>query len=58
MHRFGQGGENIQAAALNPVNAFKNMPGFGSGDTAIAAGAWAVEIMTGELSRNVSMVSG
>ena len=23
---FGQGGENIQAAALNPVNAFKNLP--------------------------------
>jgi amino acid transporter len=41
---FGQGGENIQAAALNPVNAFKNMPGFGSGDTAIAAGAWAVGV--------------
>jgi amino acid transporter len=41
---FGQGGENIQAAALNPVNAFKNMPGFGSGDNAIAAGAWAVGV--------------
>ena len=23
---FGQGGENIQAAALNPINAFKNLP--------------------------------
>ena len=41
---FGQGGENIQTAAINPVNAFKNMPGFGSGDTAIAAGAWAVGV--------------
>ena len=41
---FAQGGENIQAAALNPVNAFKNMPGFGSGDNAIAAGAWAVGV--------------
>src|SRR5690242_6581050 len=41
---FGQGGENIQAAALNPVNAFKNMPGFGSGDNALAAGAWAVGV--------------
>ena len=41
---FGQGGENIQTAALNPVNAFKNMPGFGSGGDAIAAGAWAVGV--------------
>jgi len=41
---FAQGGENIQAAALNPVNAFKNMPGFGSGDNALAAGAWAVGV--------------
>ncbi len=41
---FGHGGENVQAAALNPVNAFKNMPGFGSGDNAIAAGAWAVGV--------------
>jgi amino acid transporter len=41
---FAQGGENIQAAALNPVNAFKDMPGFGSGDSAIAAGAWAVGV--------------
>src|SRR5690349_8199247 len=41
---FGQGGENIQAAALNPVNAFKNMPGFGSGNNALAAGAWAVGV--------------
>jgi amino acid transporter len=41
---FAQGGENIQAAALNPVNAFKNMPGFGSGNNALAAGAWAVGV--------------
>ncbi|MGH3139994.1 MAG: APC family permease, partial [Gaiellales bacterium] len=40
---FGHGGENVQAAALNPVNAFKNMPGFG-GDNPIAAGAWAVGV--------------
>src|SRR5436190_24212310 len=24
---FGQGGENIQAAAINPINAFKDLPG-------------------------------
>jgi amino acid transporter len=41
---FGQGGENIQAGALNPINAFKDMHGFGSGDAAIASGAWAVGV--------------
>jgi amino acid transporter len=39
---FGQGGENVQAGALNPINAFKDMPGFGGGE--IAAGAWAVGV--------------
>jgi amino acid transporter len=38
---FGHGGENIQAAAINPVNAFKDLPGHGS---TIAAGAWAVGV--------------
>ena len=28
---FGQGGNNIQAAAINPLNAFKNLPASGSG---------------------------
>ncbi len=41
---FGQGGENIQAAALNPVNAFKNLPAGSLGGTDIAAGAWAVGV--------------
>jgi amino acid transporter len=41
---FGQGGENIQAGALNPINAFKDLQGFGSGDAAIASGAWAVGV--------------
>ena len=41
---FGQGGENVQMAALNPVNAFKNLPGGSLGGTDIAAGAWAVGV--------------
>ncbi len=41
---FGQGGENIQMAALNPVNAFKNLPAGSLGGTDIAAGAWAVGV--------------
>jgi amino acid transporter len=41
---FGHGGQNIQAGALNPVNAFKNLPGSGTGSTAIAAGAWSVGV--------------
>ena len=41
---FGHGGENIQAGALNPVNAFKDMPGFGGGGNSLAAGAWAVGV--------------
>ena len=35
---FGQGGENIQAAALNPINAFKNLPSGSLDGTDIAAG--------------------
>jgi amino acid transporter len=41
---FAQGGENIQAAAINPINAFKNLPASGSGDHAVVAGAWAVGV--------------
>jgi len=41
---FAQGGHNIQAAAINPINAFKNLPASGSGDSAVAAGAWAVGV--------------
>jgi amino acid transporter len=41
---FGQGGENIQMAALNPVNAFKNLPAGSLNGTDIAAGAWAVGV--------------
>jgi amino acid transporter len=36
---FGKGGENIQLAALNPVEAFTGLEASGSGDAAIAAGA-------------------
>jgi amino acid transporter len=35
---FGQGGENIQMAALNPVEAFTNYPGTAE----LAAGAWSI----------------
>jgi amino acid transporter len=41
---FGHGGNNIQAAAINPLNAFKALPGGHSGGTTIAAGAWAVGV--------------
>ena len=41
---FAQGGHNIQAAAINPINAFKNLPASGSGASAVAAGAWAVGV--------------
>src|SRR6185437_6975253 len=41
---FAQGGHNIQAAAINPINAFKNLPASGSGNSAVAAGAWAVGV--------------
>jgi amino acid transporter len=41
---FIQGGKNIQAAAINPINAFKNLPASGGGASAVAAGAWAVGV--------------
>src|SRR6476619_7261978 len=41
---FAQGGHNVQAAAINPINAFKNLPASGSGAGAVAAGAWAVGV--------------
>jgi amino acid transporter len=41
---FGHGGENIQAGAINPINAFKSLPGGSLGGTDIAAGAWAVGV--------------
>ncbi len=41
---FIQGGENIQAGAINPLNAFSNLPASGSGGSAVAAGAWAVGV--------------
>jgi amino acid transporter len=41
---FGQGGENIQAAAINPINAFKDLPAGSFNGTDIAAGAWAVGV--------------
>ena len=41
---FIQGGKNIQAAAINPLNAFSNLPASGSGAHAVAAGAWAVGV--------------
>ena len=41
---FGHGGSNIQAGAINPINAFKNLPGSGTGASAIASGAWAVGV--------------
>ncbi|HYX85262.1 MAG TPA: APC family permease [Gaiellales bacterium] len=37
---FAQGGENVQAGAINPINAFKDLPASGS----VAAGAWAVGV--------------
>jgi len=41
---FGHGGENIQAAAINPLNAFKNLQGGTINGTEFAAGAWAVGV--------------
>jgi len=41
---FVQGGENIQAAALNPANAFKSLEGGSFNGTEFAAGAWAVGV--------------
>ena len=46
---FGQGGENIQTAALNPVNAFKNMPGSAAVETRSpqGRGRWACSSPSG-----------
>ena len=41
---FAQGGENIQAGAINPLNAFSSLPASGNGGSAVAAGAWAVGV--------------
>jgi amino acid transporter len=41
---FGHGGSNVQAAALNPINAFKSLPASGNGSSAVAAGAWAIGV--------------
>jgi amino acid transporter len=41
---FGHGGANIQAGAINPLNAFKALPSGSLGGTDIAAGAWAVGV--------------
>src|SRR5690349_10979531 len=41
---FFQGGHNIQAGAINPVNAFKSLPAGKSGGVTFAAGAWAVGV--------------
>ncbi len=41
---FGQGGENVQAAAINPLNAFNDLAGGSVNGTDFAAGAWAVGV--------------
>ncbi len=41
---FAQGGENVQAGAINPLNAFTNLPAGSFNGTTIAAGAWAVGV--------------
>jgi amino acid transporter len=41
---FGHGGANIQAAAINPLNAFKSLPGGSANGNDFAAGAWAVGV--------------
>jgi amino acid transporter len=41
---FGHGGNNIQAAAINPINAFKGLGASGSGGAAVAAGAAGIGI--------------
>ncbi len=41
---FLHGGNNIQAAAINPVNAFKGLPASGHGGAAVAAGAAGIGI--------------
>jgi amino acid transporter len=41
---FTQASGNVTASAINPVNAFKNLPGTHFGSTAIAAGAYGIGI--------------
>jgi amino acid transporter len=41
---FGHGGHNVQAGAINPVNAFKSLSAGGHGSTAVAAGAAGIGI--------------
>ncbi|HEU0193486.1 MAG TPA: APC family permease, partial [Gaiellales bacterium] len=41
---LGDGGHNVQFGAINPINAFKNLPAGSHQGTAIAAGAWAVGV--------------
>jgi amino acid transporter len=41
---FGHGGSNIQASAINPLNAFKNLGAGKSGGSPFAAGAWSVGV--------------
>jgi len=41
---FLHGGHNVQASAINPINAFKSLPASGHGDTAVAAGAAGIGI--------------
>src|SRR5437764_6565299 len=41
---FGHGGENIQAGAINPLNAFSSLSGGSVGGADFAAGAWAVGV--------------
>jgi amino acid transporter len=41
---FGHGGHNVQAGAINPLNAFKSLPASGHGSSAVAAGAAGIGI--------------
>jgi amino acid transporter len=41
---FGHGGSNIQAGAINPINAFKGLSASGHGSSAVAAGAAGIGI--------------
>ena len=41
---FGSGSNNIQLAAINPLNAFRNLQGSTVGGQTIASGAWAVGV--------------
>jgi amino acid transporter len=41
---FGHGGHNVQAGAINPINAFKSLGASGQGNAAVAAGAAGIGI--------------